>query len=76
LLGIINGGLGLKLAANTTQGEAAYGAVGGFFGVAIIILIIFFLTKKLPRWAQPKAALELEMEEREQGRNRQDLLAA
>jgi hypothetical protein len=63
-LGIINGGLGLKLAANTTRGEAVYGAVGGFFGVAVIIVMILFETKRLPPWTRSKATPELEMEER------------
>lgn len=29
ILAVINGGLGLKLAANTTGGEIAYGVVAG-----------------------------------------------
>lgn len=64
LLGIINGGLGLKLAANTTGGEAAYGAVGGFFGVAVLIMMVLFEMKKLPRWTQSKVATHQEMGER------------
>ena len=31
LLGAINGGLGLQLAANTVSGEIAYGVLAGFF---------------------------------------------
>ena len=38
LLGIINGGLGLQLAVNTTGGQIAYGIVGGMFGIAIIVI--------------------------------------
>jgi len=41
LLGIINGGLGLKLAKNASKGQlGAYGAVSGVVGVAYIILVI------------------------------------
>ncbi|KAL5335371.1 hypothetical protein BJX70DRAFT_390745 [Aspergillus crustosus] len=36
LLGLINGGTGLKLADNTTGGAIAYGVVAGVFGVAYI----------------------------------------
>jgi hypothetical protein len=63
-LGIVNGGLGLKLAANTTEGEAAYGAVGGFFGVAVLIMVVLFEMKKLPRWTQSKVSTHQEMGER------------
>lgn len=64
LLGIINGGLGLRLAANTTRGEAAYGAVGGLFGIAVILVVILFETEKLPRWTRSKPTSEQEMEGR------------
>ena len=37
LLGIINGGLGLQLAANTTAGEIIYGSVAG------IMLLIYLV---------------------------------
>ena len=40
LLGIINGGLGLQLAANTKGGQIAYGIVGGIFGIALIIIAV------------------------------------
>ncbi|KAK1142236.1 DOMON domain-containing protein frrs1L [Aspergillus melleus] len=48
LLGIINGGLGLELAANTTGGEIAYGVVGGVFGVALLLVAVLVEAKKLP----------------------------
>ncbi|KAL4880206.1 hypothetical protein BJY04DRAFT_82004 [Aspergillus karnatakaensis] len=38
LLGIINGGTGLKLADNTTGGLIAYGVVAGVFGIAWIAI--------------------------------------
>ncbi|OJI97052.1 hypothetical protein ASPVEDRAFT_49116 [Aspergillus versicolor CBS 583.65] len=38
LLGIINGGTGLKLADNTTGGIIAYAVVGGLFGLAYIAI--------------------------------------
>ncbi|KAJ5888466.1 hypothetical protein N7495_008507 [Penicillium taxi] len=47
LLGIINGGLGLQLAANSTGGTIAYGVVGGIFGVLIIVLAITRERKKI-----------------------------
>ena len=40
LLAVINGGLGLKLAANTTGGKIAYGVIAGVVGVAYIIFVI------------------------------------
>jgi hypothetical protein len=64
LLGIINGGLGLKLAANTTRGEAAYGAVGGLFGIGVILVVILFETRRLPRWTKSEPTSEQDMEER------------
>lgn len=39
LLGIINGGLGLQLAANTTAGEIAYGVVAGVVGLGYITTV-------------------------------------
>lgn len=36
IMAMVNGGLGLKLAANTTGGEIAYGVVAGVVGVAYI----------------------------------------
>ncbi|KAL4934408.1 cytochrome b561 domain-containing protein [Aspergillus undulatus] len=40
LLGIINGGTGLKLADNTTGGIIAYGVVAGVFGVAYVAIAV------------------------------------
>lgn len=40
LLGVVNGGLGFQLAANTKSGEIAYGVVAGFMGVAYIGVVI------------------------------------
>jgi hypothetical protein len=39
LLGIINGGLGLQLAANTRGGTIAYGVVGGVIGMAYCVMV-------------------------------------
>lgn len=41
VLGIINGGLGLQLAANTRAGEIAYGVIGGVVGLAYILSVIW-----------------------------------
>lgn len=41
ILGMINGGLGLHLANNTTGGKIAYGVVAGICGVAFVFLIFW-----------------------------------
>ncbi len=41
VLGIVNGGLGLKLARNSPSGEIAYGVVAGVVGLAYIAMCIF-----------------------------------
>ncbi|KAF2717471.1 iron reductase domain protein [Polychaeton citri CBS 116435] len=47
ILGIINGGLGLRLAGNASTGQlAAYGVIAGVFGVAYIAAIIYGETKR------------------------------
>jgi len=40
VLAIINGGLGLKLAANTTGGEIAYGVLAGVMLLAYVVLVV------------------------------------
>lgn len=44
-LGIINGGLGLQLVANTTTGEIAYGIVAGFMWLLWMLVIILAFLK-------------------------------
>ena len=39
ILGIVNGGLGLQLADNTTSGEIAYGVVAGVIFVVYIVVL-------------------------------------
>lgn len=46
LLGIIDGGLGIRLANNTMAGEIVYGVIAGISGVAFIGLIIWSEIKK------------------------------
>lgn len=46
LLAIVNGGLGLQLAANTTGGEIAYGVIAGIVGVVYIAGAVFGGKKK------------------------------
>lgn len=41
ILGIVNGGLGLQLASNTTGGEIAYGVVAGIMAVVYIAVATF-----------------------------------
>lgn len=46
LLGIINGGLGLRLANNSRTGEIAYGVLGGLVGLVILLWAAFFEAQK------------------------------
>lgn len=41
ILGMINGGLGLQLANNTTGGKIAYGVIAGISGSAFLGLIVW-----------------------------------
>jgi len=41
ILGAINGGLGLQLAADTTSGEIAYGVIAGFFFLLWFAVIVW-----------------------------------
>jgi uncharacterized BrkB/YihY/UPF0761 family membrane protein len=45
-LGIINGGLGLQLAANTAKGNVAYGVIAGVIVVIYFVVIIFTMFRK------------------------------
>lgn len=69
LLGIINGGLGLKLAGNTTGGKIAYGVVGGISGVGILILAVGMKTERkvLKRVLRKGEMTERERERGERG---------
>jgi hypothetical protein len=47
ICGVINGGLGLQLAANTTNGETAYGAVvGAMFVLYVVVVLVTGLRKR------------------------------
>ena len=49
-LGIINGGLGLKLSANTKSGEIAYGVVAGvMWCIWMAVILIAFLRSRNPK---------------------------
>lgn len=39
-LGMINGGLGLKLSENTTKGEIGYGVIAGFFWLVWMVVAV------------------------------------
>ena len=39
--GVVNGGLGLKLAANSHNGIVAYGVMAGALGVLYIAIMVF-----------------------------------
>jgi hypothetical protein len=49
LLGMINGGLGLRLAGNSRAGTIAYGVVAGVVGVAYLAFVSGFEWKKAKR---------------------------
>jgi len=40
ILGVVNGGLGLKLAANTKKGKIAYGVVAGVMAVVYTLAVL------------------------------------
>ena len=46
-LGMINGGIGLMLADNTTGGEIAYGVVAGVMGTAYIAVIVWWIRGRI-----------------------------
>jgi len=50
ILSVINGGLGLQLAANTKNGEIAYGVVAGVVALAYAVLVVFKRKKTETRW--------------------------
>jgi hypothetical protein len=47
LLGIINGGLGLQLAANTKAGMIVYSVLGGTIGASLCTLIVYVEVKRI-----------------------------
>lgn len=46
VLAVINGGLGLQLAANTRNGEAAYAVIAAFMGVFYVGVVILTSIRK------------------------------
>ncbi|PBP23598.1 integral membrane protein [Diplocarpon rosae] len=50
LLAVVNGGLGLQLAANSHNGEIAYGVVAGVVGVAYVVMVVVKRKDKQPLW--------------------------
>lgn len=60
-LGIINGGLGLQLSANTTKGEIAYGVVAGFMWLLwMVVIIISFRKSRKPALGKEAWATEMQ----------------
>ena len=47
-LGIINGGLGLRLSDNTKGGEIAYGVIAGLLWVLWLVVVIFSYAQRGP----------------------------
>jgi hypothetical protein len=60
LLGMINGGLGLKLAANTNAGKIAYGVVAGLMGSTYLAVMINFELKDGSKRSSKPADVALE----------------
>ncbi|KAK2627051.1 hypothetical protein QTJ16_004226 [Diplocarpon rosae] len=52
LLAVVNGGLGLQLAANSHNGEIAYGVVAGVVGVAYVVMVMIKRKDKQPLWKE------------------------
>jgi len=50
ILAVINGGLGLQLAANTKGGEIAYGVVAGVVAVVYAVVVIFKRKNTETKW--------------------------
>ncbi|MCJ1311596.1 hypothetical protein MMC25_005269 [Agyrium rufum] len=46
-LGIINGGIGLMLAGNTTGGEIAYGVIAGVMGSIYVAVIVWWINGRI-----------------------------
>ena len=59
-LGIINGGFGLQLSANTTKGEVAYAIFASVMWVLWMVVIVFCFAKSR-RTAEEKAIYTVEM---------------
>jgi len=57
ILGAINGGLGLQLAANTVSGEIAYGVIAGFF------FLLWFVVIAWTEFRGKQKSKDLEIEE-------------
>jgi hypothetical protein len=58
ILGVINGGLGLKLAANSKNGEIAYGVVAGVVALLYTLIVVFKRKKTETRWMWNKEGRE------------------
>ncbi|KAK2760332.1 hypothetical protein FQN54_002400 [Arachnomyces sp. PD_36] len=63
ILGMINGGLGLKLAANSKAGNIAYGVVAGVIGVLYLASIGLFETKSSKAKRDGKMESSIAMEQ-------------
>lgn len=50
VLAVVNGGLGLKLANNTTGGKIAYGAAAGVMAVAYAVVVVVKRKRTESRW--------------------------
>lgn len=71
-MAIINGGLGLQLAANSRAGEIAYGVVAGIMGVIYVLVLALTGLRKGKTGARKSSDEDVSMEEMRQadGRNR------
>jgi len=57
-LGIVNGGLGLKLVGNTRNGEIAYGVVAGVMWITWMAVVIFKTTRTSKRGSESDGSRE------------------
>lgn len=65
-MGMVNGGLGLKLAANSVGGEIAWGVLSGVFGLTYLVVALGRRKSTgwgLPGMARKKAGVEKRGEE-------------
>jgi len=64
ILAVVNGGLGLKLAANTKHGEIAYGVVAGVIALVYALVVVFKRKKTETRWMWNKEGREADIANR------------
>jgi hypothetical protein len=56
IMGIINGGLGLQLAANTPAGKIVYSVLGGIAGTTLCVMALAFEANRLTKKAKTESS--------------------